>query len=56
MKGNVNKYEHRKVKISLLLGHTVQKVDDKQYGSLLMFKSKGAIDDMSKLDWRKHDK
>ena len=39
----------------LLLGHTVQKVDDKQYGTLLIFKSKGAIDDMSKLDWRRND-
>ena len=39
----------------LLLGHTVQKVDDKQYGTLLIFTSKGAIDDMSKLDWRRND-
>ena len=32
----------------LLLGHTVQKVDDKQYGTLLIFKSKGAIDENGK--------
>ena len=39
----------------LLLGHTVQKVDDKQYGTLLIFKSKGAIDNRSTLDWRRND-
>ena len=39
----------------LLLRHTVQKVDNEQHGTLLILKSTGAIDYMSKLDWRRND-